>query len=115
MSYKIMDFPHCCTSKLFYDFGESITAEGGSRKVDYKEELKTVVRLINYHINFRQLACLTAITNNEQKTANKIFRRLGFKHSPWMTKSAHKNTKIRIWWLQLDKIQEDLDPRDYLK
>lgn len=101
-------FPHCCTAKIIMDFGESAVAEGGNFEVDPEELEHKIVRKIEFYANEdvfgETVALVTAITNTEQKTANKVLRKIGFKHSKWMDKKAHPETKIRLWWYHVKEI-----------
>ena len=101
---RIRDFPHCCTAKIIVDFGESDVAEGGAWPVT-QEEIESYIlgKIERYSQPFYGYATLVATTNNEQKTANKVLLKLGFKHSTWMSKKAHKNTKVRLWWYPLER------------
>ncbi len=99
----VRDFPHCCTAKIIADFGESIVAEGGDRPVTLEEVTDYLKEKIDRYANgiFSGYAVLVAITNSDQKTASKALRQLGFKHSTWMQKKQHPDTKIRLWWYPL--------------
>ena len=115
MGYRHTDLRYCCTATLLYDFGESEVSEGGPYESDFETELSNTIDIINRYLLFRDKACLMAITNSEQSVANKVFTTLKFRHSAWMTKDAHKETKIRIWWLPLDKVNSDkISIEDYI-
>ena len=92
---KVKDFPMCCTSKVLCDFGGTSVADGYvGAHVKTKDLEKEILRAIwdyGHH-------CLTAFTNDQQKKANKLLLKHGFQHSVWMSKSQHRNTKIRLWW-----------------
>lgn len=94
---KTLEFPHCCTAKLMVDFGESIYAEGGDQEYSLKQVEKFIKgEFTNWYNN--SLAFFTVVTNSDQKIANKALRNLKFKHSKWMSKTAHPETKVRLWW-----------------
>lgn len=95
---RCKEFPHCCTAHVIVDFGESIIAEGGNHPITkdvIKAYIKMKARIYDHH------AFLTATTNNEQKTANKALAELGFKHSKWMIKEQHPQTKVRLWFAHI--------------
>ena len=99
------DFPYCCTAKILAGFGESDVAEGGNRKYSEEKIEEYILERIDIYGTpgaFSGLAALVVTTNSEQKTTNKVLRKLGFRHSQWMTKHQHPETKIRIWWYHLN-------------
>jgi len=102
---NIVDFPHCCTAHIMVDFGESYTAEGGAHSIKSSEiikKLKFFCGMYNYH------ALFVATTNNQQKTANKTLLKLGFSHSRWLSKKQHPNTKVRLWYISINKLNKKL-------
>jgi len=96
--------PHCCTARIIVGFVESQVAEGGNGKMDEEKLEKTILSYIKNQYLYGY-AMLIAFTNNEQVTANKVFKRLKFKCSKWASKSNHKNTKIRLWYINLEDAQ----------
>ncbi len=97
---KIESFPSCCTARVLVDFGESEVADWGDHEVTTATMKSSIKRQIESWRSYG-IAMLTATTNNEQPTANKVLRDLGFKHSKWMSKDIHPETKVRLWWLPL--------------
>lgn len=92
-------FPLCCTAVVLKDFGESVVS-GGTHKKPNKVKLKSeIAAKMEMYSKYGTTACITAITNSEQTVANEVLKELGFRHSPWMSKKAHPETKIRLWWL----------------
>lgn len=100
---KRVSFPHCCTASIIIDLGESIVAEGGPKNYSV-EEIENFIRDSFKSVYCANEAATVIITNSDQKRANKALRNLGFEHSTWMSKKAHKNTKIRLWWKQTSKV-----------
>ena len=90
---EIEDFPCCCTAKVLKNFGETHVTEGQFVK---EEEKALEERIVKYTNRYSSLAVLTTITNSEQKTANKVLKKLGFKSTKWLKKVQHKETKINI-------------------
>jgi hypothetical protein len=98
---QLLEFPHCCTAKLIVDFGESDVAEGGDREVTYGEVRNYVQGQVQSFYN-RQLAMIVATTNSQQTVANKVLEDLGFKHTKWMSKRQHPETRVRLWWKEIE-------------
>jgi hypothetical protein len=98
---KIKEFPFCCTGKLFMHFGESDVAEGyyDAPLLTIKQYIKKIKEYINDNSNLAFICCTT---NSEQKTINKALRKLNFSHSKWFKKKQHNNTKVRIWYKELN-------------
>jgi len=94
-------FPHCCTAKIITDFGQSPVAAGGP----HHQTVGTVEEFIKKQITsyyHSGLAMFVATTNSQQVAANKALRNLGFKSSPWISKTQHPETKVRLWWRSND-------------
>ena len=106
-------FPHCCTVEIIYDFGESELAEGGDYPQDEDILFTHIENAIRRHSGNGRFnpgkATLLAITNNDQKITNKVLRKFGFKHSTWLSKDAHPESKIRIWWYPLKGVEHGED------
>lgn len=100
MAIQIRSFPFCCTAKVLCNFGETRTSEGGSHSVEYERIKYEVARLMRSHltVGYGTDAILTAITNNEQKVANKVLRELGWKSTKFVSKQAHPDTKVKLWY-----------------
>ncbi len=98
---NIVDFPFCCTAHILTDFGESAVAEGGNKQIKEKDLIKYIK---DQALKYDEHAVLTAITNSQQKTANKALRKLGFNRSKWMNKKQHSNTKIRLWYKHINEL-----------
>lgn len=100
----IYPFPNCCTGAVAVNFGQTRTNGMdciGSLPdyADIKDELSDMLDDYKYD----GFAFVSATTNNEQKIDNKVLKDLGFEYSAWMSKKAHPETKVRLWWKQLDK------------
>jgi len=92
---KAVEFPGCCTAIICHDFGGTPLAAGRKSavaKAKIKEWLKE-----ERHLTLGR-RCLVVMTNNQQTAANSVLLELGFKHSAWMSKSQHSESKIRLWW-----------------
>ena len=92
---KSTNFAGCCTAKIIYDFGGTELSAG----LTGKRTLKSIRAYLRKKINDAHgSTCLVAITNNEQKGANRVLKEMGFSCSPWMKKWQHAESKIRLWW-----------------
>ena len=92
---KITGFKGCCTAKICHDFGGTDLSEGITGEISRERIRGWLTVKIVEHTGSN---CLTVITNSEQKTANSVLLELGFKHSKWMSKMQHSESKIRLWW-----------------
>jgi len=92
-------FPQCCTARVIHSFGGTGTAifAGDVSQKDIEEALE---RQINQGVDIG-IAMLTCTTNDEQTNANKALLSKGFKHSKWMSKEVHPETRVRLWWYPL--------------
>lgn len=101
---EIRNFPGCCTMKVAVGLGDTRTAEynayGSTDADDVEEELLELVE------GYKEagMAVLTVTTNNQQKVANKVLKRMGFSHSKWCSKTQHPETRVRLWWLPLEGV-----------
>ena len=94
------DFHGCCTATILTGFGGTSTAEYGSYKQpNYSELRDEIVSQLNSTPS--KFAVVTATTNDQQTIANKVLEDLGFKHSKWMTKTQHSETKLRLWFMPM--------------
>jgi len=92
---RIKQFPGCCTAKICHDFGGSYLSAGITSDIS-KEK---IADWLNKKIKeFKGEQCLVIITNKDQEIANAVLLELGFKHSRWMSKKLHPESKIRLWW-----------------
>lgn len=92
---KTKNFPGCCTAVIYHDFGGSNLCAGTTEDVA-REKITTWLN--NKIAVSKGWKCIVIITNSEQKIANKVLLDLGFKHSKWMSKNQHPESKIRLWW-----------------
>ena len=92
---KCVEFPGCCTAFILHDFGGSNLCAGTKAAV---AKTKIEAWLKQVMTNTSGNRCLVIMTNNQQKVANGVLLELGFKHSKWMSKTQHSESKIRLWW-----------------
>ena len=92
---KLSEFPGCCTAFVAHDLGGTHLSAGKKGKIS-KTKIKAWLEAQRKELNGE--ACIVIITNNDQKAANSALKELGFKHSTWMSKKQHPESKIRLWW-----------------
>lgn len=100
---KIAGFPNCCNAYVVFNFKETkfnqfeVDRNGCNPRV-VPDSYQDMERELDDYIYEYGHKLITATTNNEQKTANKLLLAKGFKHSVWMSKTQHRTTKLRLWW-----------------
>ena len=110
------DFPKCCTAHIIGCFGESNTAAsdyGAWNRVDPSSET-VIEKFIRNEVKKvkAQGHCLIAITtNNKQTKINNVLTKLKVDHSAWMCKSQHRQTKVRIWYIDVNKFEKKLNKK----
>jgi hypothetical protein len=89
------DFPGCCTAQILYDLGGTTLSAGRKsnyRKSDIEDWLDDELKMAEGTV------CTVIITNDTQLQVNNLLVKRGFKHSAWMKKKQHSDSKIRLWW-----------------
>jgi hypothetical protein len=98
--FRVTAFPNCCTAKIVYNFGGTYTS---GLNINITDE-KKMEKFINDEMYWQPNGTLmVAITNSDQTLANKVLRKMGFFSTKWMEKEQHPETKMRLWWKQVDK------------
>lgn len=100
---EIKSFPGCCTARIVIGLGNSPAADNFLSHTNTEEELKQELNQAITSARYIGDAVLVAITNDEQKKANKVLREMGWKHSKWMSKETHRNTKVRLWYYIMEE------------
>jgi hypothetical protein len=101
---QITNFTNCCNAYILYNFGETELNQvendrAYGRQIDINVDVdKDMERQLLHNIQYYGDKLLTATTNNEQKTINKLLLKHNFKHTAWMSKRQHPETKLRLWW-----------------
>jgi hypothetical protein len=93
LSYQ--GFPSCCTGRIISSFGGSRT--NPDRTNATKEGIIESLRDLIDKTRESGGAFVSCTTNNQQKDANEALKEVGFKPSKWMSKTAHPETKVRLW------------------
>lgn len=92
---KKVNFPGCCTAYVLYDLGGTKLSEGRKSNLPRKQIKDWIKAMIQECVGCR---CPVIMTNSDQTVANGVLLELGFKHSAWMSKRQHSESKIRLWW-----------------
>ena len=92
---KEAGFVGCCTANIIYDLGGTELTMG-RREAPTEDRLKRYLEVRILERAGRK--CIVVMTNSQQNVANKVLLELGFKHSKWMSKRQHPETKVRLWW-----------------
>jgi hypothetical protein len=103
---NISGIESCCTARILSGFGAADAAlypdqYNGLRFPNTKEALLNQMLTAKRSGN----AVVIAFTNNKQKEGNALLREIGFKRTKWMSKTAHPNTKLRLWWFPLETLE----------
>jgi hypothetical protein len=96
----------CCTARILSGFGKATAAmdpeDYGDDDIPMTKEALLNEMLDNKRKGF---AVVMGFTNNKQHAGNKLLREVGFKRTKWMSKTQHPETKLRMWWFQLDQLE----------
>lgn len=95
-------FPHCCTAKIVYGFGETRTADTNTRAETTEAELHTQLEAKEQYYKRAGDATLIVTLNSAQKTGDKVLRARGYKYSKWMSKGGHPEVKLRVYYKALN-------------
>lgn len=103
----VKDFPNCCTLSVIVGLGGSSDANVG-RFQDYSERhLHDELESKEIRIANEGHSAAVVTTTTEQKAANKVLRERGYRHSAWMSKELHPETKLRIWWKPVEEMKNE--------
>jgi len=94
---RYIGFPNCCTATILYDLGGTSVSGMSTWPISKEDITQYITHLLD---NCYGGHTIVVATNSEQKVANEALRDMGFSHSKWMSKDAHPNTKLRLWWKQ---------------
>lgn len=105
-----VDFPSCCTAKVFVGMGPSGTAdryaEVASNGFTPRTFAKELIEFIRREFNNGNGTMVFSV-NNEQVVADTILRRMGSHHNPWASSENHL-TKVRVHTLNIHPTVEIL-------
>jgi hypothetical protein len=92
---KLASFPGCCTAHVLHNLGGS-QLSAGRKSPHTKKDLRDWIQLqVDSYAGRR---CFVVMTNDDQTAANSVLKELGFKHSRWMSKQQHPESRLRLWW-----------------
>ena len=101
-------YPNCCTAKVLVGFGQTETADWDIRPDGNELSVLEIKASIGSELNaygMPNMAMLSCITNDQQVNANQALEELGFLSSYWMSKQAHPETKVKLWWFPINEKQ----------
>lgn len=96
---------NCCSAKLIYGFGGTITAMHGPRGHHHKGDLKRGIKEAISTIRRNGNGLVVAYTNQQQTVANQVLQELGFHNTGKVSKRKHSDTKLIMWWLPLGEVE----------
>ena len=103
---RLSGFPACCTAMVLHDFSGSAVASNAH------EPATTTEALVEYILSSirwdNSMAFVSATTNNEQTMINSGLELLGFESTPWLSKRAHSETRVKLWWLAIEDVTPEL-------
>lgn len=103
---KVSEYPGCCTAVVLSGFGNSQTGERGLEVPadgHSPEEFERLVKQkLDYYLGTMGKAVVTCTLTDEQDKEAKVLKKLGFKHSRWISKRAHRETRLRLYWKEAD-------------
>lgn len=106
---RIDVFPGCCTAKVLVDFGQEHHSEFGSRDPGDVTQRK-MNQLMSYEKRCG-IALVTAILTDRQSKGLKLLLDNGFvQMTGWIEKAAHKDSKVALFALDLNKWEEKDEP-----
>lgn len=101
----IRDMPYCCTADLLVGFGEHRDAEPDHQEVP-EEHSKYVAQVRRYMRDSKKAgkAIIVAFTTDKQPNINAVLEELGWYATDWMSKQAHADNKLAMWWYPLEEL-----------
>lgn len=103
---NVRDFPGCCTAKVLTQFGQERAAEfrTGIPEDNTPENLQRILE----GSKRGGMGMITAILTQNQTHGIELLEGAGFKNTGWVSKAAHPETKIALFYLSL----EDWKPKN---
>jgi hypothetical protein len=107
---KVDNVASCCTAVVLSSFrfdGDGVPAQGADYNYPGMKVEETKEALLNEMLKLKNegKAMVTAFTNDKQVKANAFLKDIGFKSTKWATKTSHANTRLKLWWFALDKLE----------
>lgn len=100
MPLLIEGFPLCCTARVVCDFGQEENSDGRHRLISKETLIEDLKEQIDQYKRYG-MATLVATITSDQKEAKKALKECGFKYSKWMKKKNHPETRLRVYWKEL--------------
>jgi hypothetical protein len=103
---KIDFVDSCCTAKIisYLEPAEAVGSKDQYPGTDIGDTEEALLKTLKDE-KLKGNAMVIAFSNNKQKKANKMLKKLGFKSTRWATKTKHSQTKLKLWWFALDKLE----------
>lgn len=95
---------YCCTGEIFGKMGETYAAQGGAGTPDL-EVLKEEIRQLRRDKRNAGYAFIMCTVNDQQPQAIAMLEELHFQSTPWMGKTYHAETKVKIYWYPLENLK----------
>ncbi|UMO76489.1 hypothetical protein DNAM_640 [Pseudomonas phage BroderSalsa] len=108
---QLSDFVSCCTGHILSGMGQTTTGDWGSQRHNMeRNDLQFAIAVRQKQLTVTRHAFITCAINNEQKQANRVLLKMGWKPSKWMSKIQHHNTKVRVFtWAVMDGVKTEYE------
>ncbi len=99
----------CCSAKLLVGFDDN-NADFNNNKFGSKAPTNrvTVFKWVKEQIKEAKMegeAILMINTRSTQVMINEVLFLLGASHTPWMKKTKHLDTELRVWWFPIHEYE----------
>lgn len=98
---QVTGIPGCCTAQVVFGFGGANHNFYGRPQTEEQIETQLAVRCSRAKAG--GMGIMIAFTNSEQEFAEKALKKAGFRSTRKVTKGAHCDTTVRLWYKLLDK------------
>lgn len=105
----LLDFPGCCTASVLTGFGGTRTGQYG-RLDKYTDE--TLYQAIEQELaiaHMKNHALVFATTNSQQKQAERVLRKIGFRKVGTSAKKQHEEFTLSGWVYKLN-LEKEVKP-----
>lgn len=104
---QLSDFTSCCTGHILSGMGYTNTGDWESQRHNRERtDIQVALAVREKQLMVTRHAFITCAINSEQKQANRVLLKMGWKPSKWMSKAQHHNTKVRLFtWAVMDGVK----------
>lgn len=108
---QLSAFTSCCTGHILSGMGYTATGDWESQRHNaQRTDLQFALDVRDKQLTFSRHAFITCAINSEQKQANRVLLKMGWKPSKWMSKLQHPQTKVRVFtWAVMDGVKSPWD------